>query len=63
MMEDTGLSMSAKKTKTISITRGKRVEKDVNLQLSQDVTIKDLGDNLCKFLGVEEAEQQENKWC
>lgn len=61
MMEDTGLSMSAKKTKTISMARGKRVEKEGDLQLSQDVTIKDLGHNLYKFLGVEEAELQENK--
>ena len=60
-IEDMGLSMAAKKTKTISMARGKRVEKDVGLKLSEDVTIEDLGDRLYKFLGVEEAEQHENK--
>ena len=61
MMEDMGLSMAAKKTQTISMARGKRVEKDVGLKLSEDVTIEDLGDRLYKFLEVEEAEQHENK--
>ena len=37
------------------------MEKDIGLKLSEDVTIEDLGDRLYKFLGVEEAEQHENK--
>ena len=61
MMEDMGLSMVEKKPKTISMARGKRMEKDVGLKLSEDVTIEDQGDRLYKFLGVEEAEQHENK--
>ena len=61
MMDDMGLTMAAKKTKTITMVRGKRVEKDEGLQLADDVVIGDLGNNLYKFLGVDEAEQQENK--
>ena len=61
MMEDMGLSMAAKKPQTISMARGKRAEKDVGLKLSEDVMIKDLGDRLYEFLGVEEAKQYENK--
>ena len=61
MMDNMGLTMAAKKTKTITMVRGKRVEKDEGLQLADDVVIEDLGDNLYKFLGVDEAEQQENK--
>ena len=61
MMEDTGLLMAAKKPQTISMARRKRVEKDVGLKLSEDVTIEDLGDRLYRFLRVEEAEQHENK--
>ena len=61
MMDDMGLTMAAKKTKTITMVRGKSVEKDEGLQLADDVVIEDLGDNLYKFLGVDEAEQQENK--
>ena len=60
MMDDMGLTIAAKKTKTITMVRGKRVEKDEGLQLADDV-IEDLGNNLYKFLGVDEAEQQENK--
>ena len=37
------------------------MEKDVGLKLSEDVTIEDLSDRLYKFLGIEEAEQHENK--
>ena len=37
------------------------MEKDVGLKLSEDVMIENLGDRLYKFLGVEEAEQHENK--
>ena len=59
MMDDMGLTMAAKKTKTITMVRGKCVEKDEGLQLAD--IIEDLVDNLYKFLGVDEAEQQENK--
>ena len=58
MMDDMGLTMAAKKTKTITVVKGKRVE---GLQLADDVVIEDIGDNLYKFLGVNEVEQQENK--
>ena len=51
MMGDMGLSRAAKKTKTTSMARGKRVNKEEGLKLSDDV-IEDLGDNLYKFLGV-----------
>ena len=46
MMENIGLLMAANKTQTISMGRGKRVEKDVGLKLSEDVTIEDLGDRM-----------------
>ena len=42
MMDDMGLTMAAKKTKTITMVRGKRVEKDEGLQLADDVVIGDL---------------------
>ena len=61
MMSDTGLTMAAKKTKNISIAKGKRKEQDQGLKLAEDLLIDDLGDSLYKFLGVEEAEQHENK--
>ena len=61
MMDNMGLTMAAKKTKTITMVRGKRVEKNEGLQLVDDVVTEDLGDNLYKFLGVDEPEQQENK--
>ena len=53
--------MAAKKTKTITMVRGERVEKEEGLQLADDVVIEDLGDNLYKFLHVDEAKQQESK--
>ena len=61
MMDNMGLTVAAKKTKTITMVRGKCVEKDEGLQLADDVVIEDLGDNLYNFLGVDEAEQQKNK--
>ena len=42
--------MAAKKTKTITMVRGKRVEKKEGLQLADDVVIEDLRDNIYKFL-------------
>ena len=50
MMYDMGLTMAAKKTKTITMVRGKRVEKKEGLQLADDVVIEDLWDNIYKFL-------------
>ena len=61
MMSDTGLTIAAKRTKNISIAKGKRKEQDQGLKLAEDLVIDDLGDSLYKFLGVEEAEQHENK--
>ena len=62
MMSDTGLTMAAKmKTKNISVAKGKRKEQDQGLKLAEDLVSDDLGDSLYKFLGVEEAEQHENK--
>ena len=46
MMENMDLSMAAKKTKTISMARGKRVDKEKGLQLSDDMVMEDLGDSL-----------------
>ena len=43
MIDDMGLSMAAKKTKTISLAR-----KDVGLRPSDDVMIEDLVDSLTK---------------
>ena len=43
MIDDMGLSMAAKKTKTISFAR-----KDVGLQPSDDVMIEDLVDSVTK---------------
>ena len=51
----------SQKNEIISMAREKRLEKDVGLKLSEDVTIEDLSDRLYKFLGIEEAEQHENK--
>ena len=61
MMSDTGLTMAAKKTKNISIAKGKRKEQGQGLKLAEDLVIDDLVGSLYKFLGVEEAEQHENK--
>ena len=61
MMEDVGLSMAAKKTKTISMARRKRVDKEEGLRLSDDMVIEDLANSLYKFVGVEEGAMQENK--
>ena len=62
MMSDTGLTMAAaKKTKNISIAKEKRKEQNQGLKLAEDLVIDDLGGSLYKFLGVEEAEQHENK--
>lgn len=46
MMEDMGLKPAARKTKTILMARRKRVEKDLGLQLSDDVMFGDQGDKL-----------------
>ena len=43
------------------MARGKQVEKKERLQLTDNVVIKDLGESLYISLGVDEAEQQENK--
>ena len=43
------------------MARGKRVKKEEGLQLTDDIVIKDLGESLYIFLGVDEEEQQENK--
>ena len=61
MLEDMGLSTAAKKIKTISMARGKRVEKEEGLKLSDDMVIEDQGDSLYKLVGVEEGKVQENK--
>ena len=42
MMLDTGLTMAAKKTKNISIAKGKRKEQDQGLKLAEDLVIDDL---------------------
>ena len=71
MMDAMGLSMAGKKTKTISMARGKVMsfhnllyqikyddDDDDGLQLYDDMVIKDPGDSLYKFLGIEEGEVQ-----
>ena len=62
MTNGKGLSLAAKKTKTISLAKGKRVEKDVGLRPSDDVMIEVLGDSLYqRFLLLKKLSDKKTK--
>ena len=50
-----------RKPKPFHWLKGTRVEKDVGLRMSDDVTSKDPGDRLYMFLGVEEVTNKKTK--